>query len=63
MADSDALSAPNAITGDPREDYHPAYDRSALIGPNAWDKGPPDGAINILDDILGVAVQFGHSCP
>ena len=22
----------------------------------------PDGAINIPDDIFGVALQFGHSC-
>lgn len=27
-----------------------------------WDMGPPDGAINVVTDILGVARQFGHSC-
>ena len=42
--------------------YHIAYDRGPLVGPNAWDKGPPDGTINIVDDIAGVAAQFGHSC-
>ena len=59
---SDPLSPPNVATGDPREDYHPSFDRSASIGPNVWDNGPPDGAINLVDDILGVAAQFGHTC-
>ena len=42
--------------------YHPAFDRSALIGPNIWDKGPPDGAINFVDDVFGAISQFGHNC-
>ena len=42
--------------------YHAAYDRGPIIGANLWDRGPPDGAINIVDDILGVAQQFGHTC-
>lgn len=42
--------------------YHPAFDRS--WGPNAsyLDLGPPDGYINLFD-VLGVILQFGHSCP
>jgi hypothetical protein len=28
-----------------------------------WDMGPPDGTINVLDDIIAVAGQFGHVCP
>lgn len=42
--------------------YHPAFDRGRQIGPDPWDRAPPDGAINIIDDILGVVRQFGHSC-
>ena len=42
--------------------YHPAFDRSPLVGPNAWDSGPPDGTINVINDVLVVAQQFGHSC-
>ena len=42
--------------------YHPAYDRGPIIGANMWDRGPPDGSINIVDDILGIAQQFGHDC-
>ena len=58
-------------TGDPFGDplaaapatgYHTGFDRGPSIGPNPWDKGPPDGFIVIGDDILSVAAQFGHSC-
>ena len=42
--------------------YHPAYDRGLVIGANNWNRAGPDGSINIVDDILGVAQQFGHSC-
>ncbi|MCH8849334.1 MAG: hypothetical protein IIC89_00750 [Chloroflexi bacterium] len=52
-----ALIAPTNATG-----YHPAYDRGPIIGANMWDRGPPDGSINIVDDILGIAQQFGHNC-
>ena len=27
-----------------------------------WDLGPPDGAIDLFNDIFGVAFQFGHRC-
>ena len=42
--------------------YHPAFDRGVQVGPNVWDLAPPDGTINVVNDILGVARQFGHSC-
>ena len=42
--------------------YHPAYDRGPVIGANNWNRGPADGSINIVDDILGIAQQFGHDC-
>jgi hypothetical protein len=29
---------------------------------DAWDAGPPDGEIDLINDILIVAAQFGHSC-
>jgi hypothetical protein len=55
---SDPLAGPiPAIPG-----YHPAFDRSPMIGPNPWDMGPPDGAITAVVDIFAVAKQYGHSC-
>ena len=42
--------------------YHAGYDRGPIIGANTWDRAPPDASINIVDDILGVAAQFGHDC-
>ncbi|MCH7580222.1 MAG: hypothetical protein IIB22_08260 [Chloroflexi bacterium] len=42
--------------------YHAGYDRGPIVGANPWDRAPPDGVINIPDDILGVAAQFGHNC-
>ena len=54
---SDPLTAPP-----PAPAYHPAFDRGSVIGPNPWDKAPADGIINLIDDILGVAAQFGHTC-
>jgi hypothetical protein len=30
--------------------------------PNAWNRAPADGTINIPTDILGVAQQFGQNC-
>ena len=54
---AEALSQPSDDTS-----YHAGYDRGPLVGPNPWERGPPDGSINIVDDILGVAAQFGHDC-
>ncbi len=59
---SDPLTTPNPATGTPRERYHPSYDRGPIIGASNWNVAPADGAINLPDDILGVARQFGHSC-
>ena len=52
-----ALTPPVSDSG-----YHAAFDRGSVIGPNHWDRAPADGAINIPDDIIGVALQFGHHC-
>ncbi|MCI0855079.1 MAG: hypothetical protein J4N98_00205 [Chloroflexi bacterium] len=41
--------------------YHPAFDRSGPQGDDPWDLGPPDGYINLID-VLGVILQYGHSC-
>jgi hypothetical protein len=46
----------------PAPAYHSAFDRGPPVGPNFWNLGPPDGAINVFDDILGVSSQFGHRC-
>ena len=54
---ADALTPPVNTTG-----YHAAFDRGGIIGANNWDRAPADGTINIVDDILGVAAQFGHDC-
>jgi hypothetical protein len=53
----DPLSAPPAAPA-----YHTAFDRSPPgAGADAWDAGPPDGAIT-AGDLAGVVAQFGHSC-
>ena len=54
---TEALTQPSDDTS-----YHAGYDRGPKAGLNDWDQGPPDGSINIVDDILGVAKQFGHNC-
>ncbi len=41
--------------------YHPAYDRGAVVGPNAWNVGPADGSIR-GGDVFAMIAQFGHSC-
>ena len=57
VALAEALTPPASDTG-----YHADYDRGLQIGPNVWDLAGPDGAINVVNDVLGVARQFGHSC-
>ncbi len=42
--------------------YHAGFDRGPVIGANNWNRAPADGAINIPDDIIGIAVQFGTNC-
>ena len=54
---AEALTPPASDTG-----YHAAFDRGPQVGPFAWNLASPDGAINVPNDILGVARQFGHSC-
>ena len=58
---------PGASSGDllspaPPSGYHPGYDRGLQVGANDWNRAPADGVINIADDILVVAGQFGHNC-
>jgi hypothetical protein len=53
----EALTPPISDTG-----YHAAYDRGVLMGPLPWNLAGPDGSINVIDDVLGVARQFGHGC-
>jgi dipeptidyl aminopeptidase/acylaminoacyl peptidase len=58
VAVSMALTAPTSATG-----YHIAYDRGMNLDlARPWKKAPPDGTINIPNDILGVAGQFNHNC-
>jgi hypothetical protein len=40
--------------------YDTRYDRTYL-GPDAWDLGPPDGLIRVVE-ILAIVRQFGHDC-
>ncbi len=55
-------------TGEPgRPNAHPDYDEmldrgGAIEGSNAWNQKPPDGKIDLFNDIFGVAFQFGHRC-
>ncbi len=50
-----------APTGDPPYDVH--YDRGPWLGGNSWnDTQPPDGVIDLLNDINGVLAQNGHDC-
>jgi len=57
LARAQALTPPVSNTG-----YHIAFDRGPQNGPYSWSRSGPDGSINIPDDILGVAAQFGHTC-
>ncbi|MCI0776733.1 MAG: S8 family serine peptidase [Chloroflexi bacterium] len=41
----------------------PLLDRSpAPAAGQPWQQGPPDGTIDVANDILGIASQFGHRC-
>ena len=42
--------------------YHPPYERSEILGDDNYERARADGTINIVDDILGVAQQFGQNC-
>jgi TolB protein len=52
---SDPLSAP------PPTGYHPAFDRGAQTGVNAWNVAAPDGQV-LVNDILFVVKQYFHDC-
>jgi hypothetical protein len=54
---SDPLTTPDPGLGN----YHPLFDRGAVVGTNPWNAGPPDGAI-AFGDFLALVSQFGHSC-
>ena len=57
----DILQVANSLGAVPPNDRR---DRGALnYGPFAWNKSEPNGSIDVPNDILGVALQFGHSCP
>jgi hypothetical protein len=59
---SDPLSAPNAfVSGAHRENYHPAFDRGPVNGPNAWNLTAANGAI-ASTDVNAALAQFGHNC-
>ena len=54
-ADSDPPGEPDG--------YNPLLDRSPPDpGMDPWDMQAPDGTIDLLTDIFGVAKQFGHNC-
>ncbi len=42
--------------------YDVRFDRDPQVGANVWQKGPPDGVIDLPNDILGVIQQFNHNC-
>ena len=68
----DILAVAEAFGPDTGINYAPEKDRSPPPPPGKepndprnnepWDLGPPDGVINVFDDVLGVANQFGHNC-
>jgi hypothetical protein len=47
--------------GYPGAGYTTQTDRSALVGPNPWDLGPPDGVQDIAD-VLAIIYQYAHDC-
>jgi hypothetical protein len=65
----DIIGVANAFgtgaVGRPNEDpaYSEILDRGgSLTGSNVWNQRPPDGKIDLFNDIFGVAFQFGHRC-
>ncbi|MBI4570911.1 MAG: S8 family serine peptidase, partial [Chloroflexi bacterium] len=59
----DVLAVANAVGPSTGPNYDAALDRSpALPGADPWDLGPPDGEITVAVDVLGVVMQYGHSC-
>jgi hypothetical protein len=59
----DILAVAGAFGPAGEPEYVFAFDRSpSEPGGTALEMGPPDGAINLFDDVFGAARQFGHSC-
>jgi glucose/arabinose dehydrogenase len=59
----DVISVVAAFGPDGSTNYDADFDRSPLPGAQQrWQMGAPDGAITVLDDVLGAAAQVGHSC-
>jgi len=53
----------DSVGPDEPDGYDATLDRSEPpLGGDVWDMGPPDGLIDLFNDIFGVAFQFGHSC-
>ena len=42
--------------------YDAQYDRGPSTDPNPWSMAAPDGAIDLLNDILGAIQQANHDC-
>jgi hypothetical protein len=42
-------------------DYTSKTDRTAIVGANSWNLGPPDG-LQRVPDILAVLKQYFHEC-
>ena len=42
--------------------YDVAFDRGPSAGPNPWNMTAPGGRIDLLNDILGILLQFNHDC-
>ncbi|MEX2159439.1 MAG: flexitail domain-containing putative surface protein [Dehalococcoidia bacterium] len=67
---SDILGVANLYGADVGDDgptepdgYDPKFDRSPpAAGAEQWQMGAPDGGIDLLTDIFGVMLQFGHTC-
>jgi hypothetical protein len=45
----------------PGPPYSTAYDRGPPYA-NVWNLTGPDGTIDLFNDIIGAAYQFGHDC-
>jgi len=59
----DPMAGDPLVPPDDANGYHAAFDRTGpASGTDLWDLGPPDGTIDLLNDIFGVANQFGHDC-
>jgi glucose/arabinose dehydrogenase len=59
----DVMSVAAAFGPDTSPAYEESLDRSPVQGAqHPWQMGAPDGAVTVLDDVLGAAAQVGHSC-